>query len=80
MVDCKDCTHFVQRPGDTVWKRKTGCYHPQHMEQSQADGFLREQEVPGDHSRINADGNCSEFEARPARPSLLTRIVQAMRA
>ena len=80
MVDCKDCLHYVQRPGDTVWKRKTGCFHPEHMEQKQEDGFLREQEVPGDHRRTNADGDCATFEQRPPRLSLLARIVRAMRA
>ncbi len=79
MVDCNDCIHFRERPGDTTWKRKTGCFHPDHMQQRQADEFLREQEVPGDHHKINADGNCATFEAREPRPSLLKRIGRAMR-
>jgi hypothetical protein len=80
MVECKDCVYFARRPGDTVWKRKTGCYHPDNMEQTQSEAFLSEQEVPGDHRRINADGDCGQYEARPERPSLLVRLARAMRA
>lgn len=80
MVDCKDCRYLVERPGDTVWKRKGGCFHPDHMEQRQDDEFLREQEIPGDPRKVNADGNCPTFEALPPRLSLLGRLVRAMRA
>jgi hypothetical protein len=79
MVDCNECKHFQERPGDTTWKRKSGCYHPDNMEQSQDDAFLREQEIPGDHLKINADGTCAQFEASEPKPSLLKRIGRAMR-
>ena len=80
MVDCKNCLHFRERPGDTTWKRKTGCYHPDLMEQKQGDAFLKEQEIPGDHTSINAGGDCGDFEPAPREPSLLKRIAMAMRA
>jgi hypothetical protein len=80
MVECKDCRHFHVRPGDTVWKRKTGCYHPELMEQSQSDGFLKEQEIPGDAAKINADRKCPKFEVKPARESWVARVTRAIRA
>jgi hypothetical protein len=80
MVECKDCKHLRLRPGDTVWKRKSGCYHPKHMVQSQSEGFLKEQEIPGDHTVINADGRCPEWEPKPPRKSLIARIAVALRS
>lgn len=79
MADCVDCLYFRERPGDTTWKRKTGCFHPDHMDQQQKDAFLKEQEVPGDHRVINAGGDCSEFELAPGKASLFKRIVLALR-
>ena len=79
MVDCNNCIHFRERPGDTTWKLKTGCFHPDHMQQSQQDEFLKEQEIPGDHTRINADGACAQFEARERQASLFKRIGRALR-
>jgi hypothetical protein len=79
MVECKDCRHFRRYPGDTPWKRKTGCYHPELMEQKQNDAFLKEQEVPGNHEKINLRGDCAKFEALAKRPSLVRRIASALR-
>jgi hypothetical protein len=75
-VECRNCLHFREYPyGDgTVWKRKTGCYHPDLMVQKQSDGFLKEQEVPGDHEKINVRGDCPKYAARPPDPSLLQRF------
>lgn len=80
MVECKDCIHFEERPGDTPWKRKTGCYHPELMEQTQSEAFNREQEIPGDHEKLNLLGDCAKFEARPPRPSIFVRLLEAMKA
>jgi hypothetical protein len=80
MVECKDCRHFRAYPGDTVWKRRTGCYHPDLMEQKQTDSFLKAQEVPGNHEKINVRGDCAKFEARPRRGSVLSRLIAAMRS
>lgn len=75
-VECRNCLHFREYPfGDgTVWKRKTGCYHPDLMVQKQSDQFLAEQQVPGDHELINLRGDCPKYEARPPRPTLLQRF------
>jgi hypothetical protein len=78
-VECRNCVHFREYPfGDgTVWKRKTGCYHPDLMVQKQSDLFLREQQVPGDHEAINLRGDCPKYEARPPQPTLLQRAFSA---
>ena len=79
-VECRRCTHFRENPnGDgTVWKRKTGCYHPNLMVQKQSDLFLREQQVPGDHEQINLRGDCANYEALPPEPTLLQRFFTAL--
>ena len=80
MLDCKDCIHFQIHVGDTVWKRRTGCYHPQLVEQKQTDHFLQAQVVPGNHEQLNLRGDCPKFEARPRTGSVLSRLLAAMRA
>ncbi len=79
-VACQDCRHFHSHPyGDgTPWKRKTGCYHPELMEQKQSERFLFEQQVPGDHEKLNARGDCAKFEPRPRRRPLLQRMLLAL--
>jgi hypothetical protein len=80
MVECENCVHFRRRPGDTPWKRTTGCYHPELMEQRLSDSFLRAQDIPGNHEKLNLRGDCAKFEPRPARPPLARRIVALLRA
>jgi hypothetical protein len=72
MKKCVDCRHFRAAPYQA---RRDGCYHPSNMTGKQKDAFLDEQQMPGDHERINARGDCAQFEALPARPSLLRRIL-----
>ncbi len=79
MVDCKDCQHFRELPGGTVWKRRTGCYHPELMEQKQSEAVHAAQEIPGDHRKLNADGACAKFTARRV-DSLVSRLIAALRA
>lgn len=79
MFDCHDCKHFRELPGDTVWKRRTGCYHPELMEQKQSDRYLAAQEVPGDHEKLNADGDCKYFEAQRS-DSLVSRLISSLRS
>jgi hypothetical protein len=79
MVECKDCRYFRAYPGDTVWKRRTGCYHPDLMEQKQADPFLKAQEVPGNHEKLNLRGDCAKFAAAPRRRSVLSRLISVLR-
>lgn len=79
MVDCKDCQHFRQLPGDTVWKRRTGCYHPELMEQKQSEAVHAAQEIPGDHRKLNGDGKCAKFSARRAG-SVVSRLISSLRS
>jgi hypothetical protein len=76
---CEDCVHFRRLPGDTPWKRKTGCYHPQLLVTKQSDAFLKEQEEPGNHEKLNLRGDCAYWEARP-RVGLVRRVVDLLRA
>ncbi|MBL8802292.1 MAG: hypothetical protein JNN27_09870 [Planctomycetes bacterium] len=79
MVDCKDCLHFRELAGDTVWKRRTGCYHPELMEQKQAERIHAAQEIPGDCSKLNRDGRCEKFAAKRSA-SLVSRLLSSMRS
>ena len=79
MVECNDCSHFRRLPGGTVWKRRTGCYHPDLMEQKQSDPVHQAQEIPGNHEKLNVRGDCAKFSARPRRGSLLSRMITALR-
>ena len=79
-VECRDCVHFREYPygSGTVWKRRTGCFHPDLMESKQKDDYLAEQQIPGDCSKLNLRGECEKFEPRPARGSLLQRLLAAL--
>ena len=79
-VECRNCVHFREYPygSGTVWKRKTGCYHPALMDQKQSDDYLAEQQVAGDHEKLNLRGDCARFEPRPPRGSLLQRALALM--
>lgn len=70
-VHCTDCRHFRAAPYEA---KKTGCYLPANMEGKQKDAFLDEQQIPGDHERINRNGDCKDFAARAERPPLLQRL------
>jgi hypothetical protein len=70
-VECRDCRHFRAAPFQAP---RTGCYHPDNMQAKQKDLFLKEQELPGDHRKINLRGDCATFEVRPAKPSLWKRL------
>jgi hypothetical protein len=78
MVECKDCIHFRRLPGDTTFRCRTGCYHPELMEQRLSERFLSAQDVPGDHTVINLHHDCAKFEPRP-RKSLVARLFEVMR-
>ncbi len=78
-VRCEDCLYLRVRPGGTPWKRKSGCFHPELVEQSQSDRFLQEQIIPGDHEKLNRRGDCPKFTPGPRRLSLVQRVVQALR-
>lgn len=71
-VQCKDCRHFRQAPYEAP---RTGCWHRDNLVVRQKDAYLDEQQIPGNHRKINLRGDCPQFESRPARPSLLRRIL-----
>ena len=70
-VDCRDCRHFRRAPYEA---HITGCYHPEHMQAKQKDAFLKQQELPGDHRKINLRGDCATFEAKLPAPSIWRRL------
>ena len=71
-VDCRDCRHFKQAPYQAP---RTGCYFPDFMVSKQKDAFLKQQEIPGDHRKINLRGDCAKFEPHAKKPSLWDRLV-----
>jgi len=71
MKHCADCRHFRKAPYQA---KHEGCYHPDNMVGKQKDDYLDEQQLPGDHERINARGDCAQFEPLASQPSLLRRI------
>lgn len=70
-VECRTCVHFREAPYQAP---RTGCWHPDHMQQRQKDRFLAEQEIPGDHRKINLRGDCPKHERRPPKPSIWKRM------
>ena len=72
-ADCNACRHFKSAPYEA---RIDGCFHSDHMKVSQTDGYLKEQETPGNHRVINRRGDCAQFAARAQKRSLLSRILR----
>jgi hypothetical protein len=71
-VNCRDCTHFKQAPYEAA---RTGCYFPDFMVVKQKDAFLKEQEVPGDHRKLNLRGDCAKVEPRAKKLSIWQRLL-----
>jgi hypothetical protein len=46
------------------------------MKVSQTDGYLKEQETPGNHRVINRRGDCAQFDPRAQKRSLLSRFLR----
>jgi hypothetical protein len=70
-ISCTNCIHFRTAPYDAP---RTGCWHKDNLVVKQKDAYLDEQQVPGDHRRINLRGDCAQFEARVPKLSLLKRL------
>ncbi|MCZ6596823.1 MAG: hypothetical protein O7B99_04220 [Planctomycetota bacterium] len=70
-VYCKTCVHFRSTPFEA---RKAGCYLPKNMPGRQKDAYLDEQQIPGDHERINRKNDCPDHQAREAKRSFLSRL------
>ena len=71
-ANCQNCRHFQRAPYQAP---QTGCYHPEHMQVKQKERYLDEQRTPGDNGKINLRGDCAQFEALPAKPSWLERLL-----
>ena len=61
-VACENCVHFRSAPYEA---RKDGCYLPDNMPAKQSARYLDEQQLAGDHRKINLRGDCPDHEARP---------------
>jgi hypothetical protein len=70
-VDCRRCKHFRAAPYEA---RLPGCYLPKNMASKQSARYLDEQQLPGDHEAINRNGDCPDYEPRPARERLWRRL------
>jgi len=70
-VNCRDCKHFRSAPYEA---RLEGCYLEKNMVSKQKAAFLDEQQLPGDHRKINLRGDCPDFQARAKKPSLWRRL------
>jgi len=71
-VHCSDCIYFRAAPHQA---RISGCFKDTNMPGRQKEAFLDEQQVPGDHEKINLRGDCPDFEAKPAKVSLWKRLL-----
>ncbi len=72
-VSCTNCRHFLAKPYEAP---HTGCWHPDNMASSQKDGYLDQQQLPGDHRTINLRGDCASFEAKPKKLTLWERFLR----
>ena len=70
-VRCVDCVHFRSAPYEAG---REGCYLPANMSSKQTAAYLDEQQIPGDHWKINIRGDCADFEPRPERAPLWQRL------
>ena len=68
---CPACVHFRSAPYEA---RIAGCYLEKNMPSKQKAAFLDEQQIPGDHEKINRRGDCPDFQARAARASWWQRL------
>ena len=66
-VDCKHCVHFRSAPYEAKFE---GCYLEKNMVSKQKLMSLDEQQLPGDHVKINLRGDCPDFRARAKKRSL----------
>lgn len=71
-VACKDCLHFRSAPFEAKFE---GCYLEKNMPSKQKMLCLDEQQLPGDHVKINLRGDCPDFSARAKKPSLWRRLL-----
>lgn len=71
-LDCRTCVHFRSAPYETKFE---GCYLEKNMVSKQKQACLDEQQLPGDHRKINRLGDCPDHRARAAQPSFWQRLI-----
>lgn len=70
-ADCRRCRHFRSAPYEAKFE---GCYLEKNMVSRQKQYCLDEQQLPGDHAKINSRRDCPDFAPRTARPSFWQRL------
>ena len=70
-VDCRACVHFRSAPYEAKFE---GCYLEKNMIGRQKMACLDEQQLPGNHEKINLRGDCPDYQARPRKASLWQRL------
>jgi len=71
-VECSECRYSRSAPYEA---RIAGCYKESNMPGRQKEAFLDEQQIPGDHERINLRGDCPDYEPIPKKPSIWKRLL-----
>ncbi len=70
-VDCRTCRHFRSAPYEAKFE---GCYLEKNMVSKQKQACLDEQQLPGNHEKINLRGDCPDHTPRAKKPSLWQRL------
>lgn len=73
-VDCQNCTHFRAAPYEA---RVDGCYFPDNMPSKQSTKYLDEQQIAGNHKKINLRGDCKDYKARSVPRTFWQRLLRA---
>lgn len=71
-VECRNCRFFRSAPYEA---RVEGCFLPDNMPAKQKAAYLDEQQIPGDHEKINLRGDCPDFQRRAARQAWWRRVL-----
>jgi hypothetical protein len=69
--DCRACRHFRSAPYEAKFE---GCYLEKNMVSKQKQACLDEQQLPGDHRKLNLRGSCPDFAAVERRSALWRRL------
>ncbi len=70
-VECRTCAHFRSAPFEA---RIAGCYFPPNMVSKQSARYLDEQQIPGDHRKINLRGDCPDHQLRTKKAPIWRRL------
>ena len=73
-VYCENCIHFRSAPFEA---RLEGCYEPKLIGKKQKARFNDEQQLPGNHLKLNHKHDCEKYAARERKPSLWERLISA---